>query len=80
MLKRIIGLHDREQMERTQKVTEYVDKKRTEYVKSMEITHQEAKEVHLISSKSKQNSGRIIRVANDVAAKVAVATGRLEFQ
>lgn len=77
-IKRVLGLHDRKQLERTQKVADYVHKKKNKFTTEMAEVQQQAKLIHLNALRTARASNKLISVVDDIAAKVAIATGGFE--
>lgn len=77
-LKKILGLHDKKQAERTQRVAEYAHGKKDEFVHDMKELQKQAQKIHMISLKTAEDNGKLVEVVDDIVAKVAMGTGRFE--
>lgn len=72
---RLLGLHDKEQKQRTQAVGEYADQKRVEFTKQMGQLKAQAKKVHNKQIQAHQETERLVLLVEDVTAQIMRATG-----
>lgn len=78
ILKRFLGLYDRQQAARTQEVAEYVDAKKNQFTKEMARVQRQAEKVHQKTRQAHEESAKLKEVVDDVARRIAYATGGLK--
>lgn len=78
--KRMLGLNDKKQKERTQEVIEYVAEKKDLFNKDIVQLHKQAKKVHAQASKTTEESANLLLLVADVTTKLAVANGSIKLK
>lgn len=74
-LKSFFGLYDKKQEKRTGEVADYVDEKKIEFAKDMDLLHKQVKVVNKITKKSHEEAVKLSGVVDDITAQIAEATG-----
>lgn len=77
-LARFLGVHDKEQKQRTQDVSDYAEKKKKDFIGEMEKVKRQTKKVHEKQLQVHQETAKLVKIVDDVARKIAVATGELK--
>lgn len=72
---RLLGLHDKEQKERTRAVTDYAERKGEEFARHMSKVKAQATRVQKSQMKVHQETVKLVSTIDDVTAQIMRATG-----
>lgn len=75
ILTRFLGLHDKEQKERTKAVTDYADRKRDEFSREMTKIKRQTQKVHKKQLQAHGETVKLIEMVDDITHRIMVATG-----
>lgn len=78
-LETFLGTKDKAQIERTQEVADIVHQKKNEFTSDMLKLQEQSRKVHQKTMQAQDEAVKLKEIVDDVAAKIAVATGSLEL-
>lgn len=76
-IRKLLGLHDKDQAERTRLVSEYAEDKKNKFNKEMQKINRQAKKVHTRAMQAESESLKLKRMVDDVTKKIAIVTGNI---
>lgn len=77
-LHRFLGTKDKQQKERTDDISFYIHQRKNEFMNDMLRIQVQAKTIHRKAQQIQEESVRLQNIADDVAARIAKATGGVD--